>query len=125
MLTERKPIRLNFGPRFLPRTAMTRTQGKLAGVLFLALSAGASGQNVQDQPRGAIAAPESGPITTQEQRPPGRNGILPVIMDARIGEHPDRTRFVVEVSDPFRVRVFTLTQPDRVVIDMPEVLWRL
>jgi N-acetylmuramoyl-L-alanine amidase len=46
-------------------------------------------------------------------------------MDARIGEHPDRTRFVVEVSDPFRVRVFTLTQPDRVVIDMPEVLWRL
>lgn len=105
---------------------MTRIQGKLAGVLFLALTAGASGQNAQDQSRPSIPAPEAGPITTQEQGlPPGRNGILPVIMDARIGEHPDRTRFVVEVSDPFRVRVFTLTQPDRVVIDMPEVLWRL
>jgi N-acetylmuramoyl-L-alanine amidase len=46
-------------------------------------------------------------------------------MDARIGEHPDRTRFVVEVSDPFRLRIFTLSNPDRVVIDMPEVLWRL
>jgi N-acetylmuramoyl-L-alanine amidase len=46
-------------------------------------------------------------------------------MDARIGEHPDRTRFVVEVSDPFRMRIFTLSNPDRVVIDMPEVLWRL
>jgi len=46
-------------------------------------------------------------------------------MAARIGEHQDRTRFVVEVSDPFKLRVFTLADPDRVVIDMPEVLWRL
>jgi N-acetylmuramoyl-L-alanine amidase len=49
----------------------------------------------------------------------------PVVMDARIGEHPDRTRFVMETSDPIRVRVFTLSHPDRVVVDMPEVLWRL
>jgi N-acetylmuramoyl-L-alanine amidase len=51
--------------------------------------------------------------------------ILPVVIDARVGEHPDRTRFVVEVSDPVSARVFTLANPNRVVVDMPEMLWRL
>ncbi|MGN6517543.1 MAG: N-acetylmuramoyl-L-alanine amidase [Rhizomicrobium sp.] len=46
-------------------------------------------------------------------------------MNVRIGEHPDRTRFVIELSDPLKLRVFTLANPNRVVIDMPEVLWRL
>lgn len=50
---------------------------------------------------------------------------LPVAMDARIGERADSTRFVVEVSDPIAVRVFTLANPNRVVMDMPEMLWRL
>ena len=49
----------------------------------------------------------------------------PVVIGARLGEHPDKTRFVVELSDPVQVRVFTLVSPDRVVIDMPEVLWRI
>jgi N-acetylmuramoyl-L-alanine amidase len=49
----------------------------------------------------------------------------PVILNARIGEHGDSTRFVIEVSDPLAVRVFTLANPNRVVVDMPEVLWRL
>jgi N-acetylmuramoyl-L-alanine amidase len=55
---------------------------------------------------------------------PSANSI-PMVLNARIGEHQDRTRFVIEVSDPMAVRVFTLSNPDRVVIDMPEVLWRL
>jgi N-acetylmuramoyl-L-alanine amidase len=50
---------------------------------------------------------------------------LPVVIAARIGEHPDSTRFVIEVSDPLKLRVFTLANPDRVVIDMQQVLWRL
>ena len=49
----------------------------------------------------------------------------PIVMGARIGEHPDRTRFVVELSDPVDMRTFTLTNPNRVVIDMPAVQWRL
>src|SRR6185312_1585609 len=52
-------------------------------------------------------------------------GPQPMVIGARIGEHPDRTRFVVELSDPISVRVFTLANPNRVVIDMPSVLWRL
>ncbi len=49
----------------------------------------------------------------------------PIVMGARIGEHRDRTRFVVELSDPVDMRTFTLSNPDRVVIDMPAVQWHL
>ena len=50
---------------------------------------------------------------------------VPIIMSARIGEHPDRTRFVVELSDPVDMRTFTLNGPNQVVIDMPAVQWHL
>src|SRR6201986_3313828 len=50
---------------------------------------------------------------------------LPVVMSARIGDHSDRTRFVVELSDPLSLRTFTLNNPNRVVIDMPAVQWHL
>jgi N-acetylmuramoyl-L-alanine amidase len=50
---------------------------------------------------------------------------LPVVMSARIGEHADRTRFVVELSDPLNLRTFVLNNPNRVVIDMPAVTWHL
>ncbi|HJS44847.1 MAG TPA: N-acetylmuramoyl-L-alanine amidase [Rhizomicrobium sp.] len=46
-------------------------------------------------------------------------------MSARIGEHQDRTRLVIELSDPVNLRAFALANPDRVVIDLPEVSWRL
>jgi N-acetylmuramoyl-L-alanine amidase len=49
----------------------------------------------------------------------------PVIMGVRIGEHQDRTRFVVEMSDPVAMRTFTLSNPNRVIIDMPVVQWHL
>lgn len=52
-------------------------------------------------------------------------GPLPLVMSARIGEHEDRTRLVIELSDPVNLRAFALANPDRVVIDMPEVSWRL
>jgi N-acetylmuramoyl-L-alanine amidase len=53
------------------------------------------------------------------------SGPLPIVMSARIGEHADRTRLVIELSDPVNLRAFALANPDRVVIDMPEVSWRL
>lgn len=52
-------------------------------------------------------------------------GNQPIVLSARIGEHEDRTRFVIELSDPVSLRTFTLTNPDRVVVDMPEVQWQL
>lgn len=52
-------------------------------------------------------------------------GARPIVMSARIGEHDDRTRLVLELSDPVNLRAFVLANPDRVVIDMPEVAWKL
>ena len=66
--------------------------------------------------------PQSVPGPSVGARP---QGPLPIVMSARIGEHQDRTRLVIELSDPVNLRAFALANPDRVVIDMPEVSWRL
>ena len=43
----------------------------------------------------------------------------------RIGVHPEATRFVLESTARFAYRVFTLAEPYRVVVDLPEVNWRV
>ena len=48
----------------------------------------------------------------------------PTVFAVRLGEHPDKTRFVLELSEAPRYRVFTLPDPFRVVIDLPELEWR-
>ncbi len=47
----------------------------------------------------------------------------PTVSAVRIGAHPDKTRFVMELSERPRYRVFTLPDPFRVVIDLPELQW--
>ena len=47
----------------------------------------------------------------------------PSVEAARIGETPERTRFVLELSENLPYRVFTLPDPFRVVVDLPEVQW--
>ena len=69
---------------------------------------------LKEAPDTTSPPPQKGlPAKTQAPAPD------PIVMSARIGEHPDRTRFVVELSDPVDIRTFTLTNPNRVVIDMP------
>lgn len=65
------------------------------------------------------------PASAGPVKPVPAGAAMPVVIDARIGLHADRTRFVVELSDPVKFHFFTLSNPDRLVIDMPEVLWRL
>ena len=65
------------------------------------------------------AVPGAAPTAAAPAGPP------PMVMSARIGEHQDRSRLVIELSDPVNLRAFALANPDRVVIDMPEVSWRL
>lgn len=48
-----------------------------------------------------------------------------LVSDARIGQHGDHTRFVLNVSEKVDVEVFTLADPYRIVVDFPEVGWRL
>ncbi|MEJ1994841.1 MAG: N-acetylmuramoyl-L-alanine amidase [Limibacillus sp.] len=49
----------------------------------------------------------------------------PAVEDLRIGAHPDKTRFVLELSEEPAYRVFTLASPYRVVIDLAELDWTL
>ncbi|MBI1208776.1 MAG: AMIN domain-containing protein [Azospirillum sp.] len=48
---------------------------------------------------------------------------LPRVIAARIGLHPDKTRFVLEVTDPIDYRVTTQADPFQVVIDFPRLQW--
>ena len=85
------------------------------------LEGGAASDKLPTAPEKPIPAPQTpGPS-------PGATvaGQPPVVMSARIGEQTDRTRLVLELSDPVNLRTFTLANPDRVVVDMPEVAWRL
>ncbi len=100
-----------FGALFANNGHMTRFVALMAVLLLLGSAPTAA------QP-GTPSAPSS---PAQDRGAAGK----PVVMDVRVGEHADRTRFVVELSDPVKLRVFTLSAPDRVVIDMPEVLWRV
>lgn len=50
----------------------------------------------------------------------------PVVTDVRAGAHAGKlTRLVFDVSEKIEAQVFTLKSPNRVVLDLPEVGWRL
>jgi len=48
-----------------------------------------------------------------------------VVTDVRVGAQENATRIVFEVSNPVGFSVFTLKDPYRIVVDLPEVGWRL
>ncbi len=50
---------------------------------------------------------------------------VPIVTDIRVGQHPDKTRIVVDLSDSVNFSIFTLADPYRIVIDLPEVDWQL
>jgi N-acetylmuramoyl-L-alanine amidase len=49
----------------------------------------------------------------------------PAVTDIRLGLHPDMTRVVLDLSAPLPYRVYLLSDPYRVVVDLPEVAWQL
>jgi len=90
-----------------------------AGLSVAALAQGpARPQSVDDVISNVLKA-------NKDEPRPGARAAAPVIIGVRIGEHQDRTRFVVEMSDPVAMRTFTLSNPNRVIIDMPLVQWHL
>jgi N-acetylmuramoyl-L-alanine amidase len=48
-----------------------------------------------------------------------------VVTDVRVGEQGGKTRLVLDLDQAITFSVFTLSDPYRVVIDLPEVGWRL
>lgn len=45
------------------------------------------------------------------------------VRDVRIGQHPDKTRIVFDLSEKTEFRTFVLTDPWRLVVDMPVFGW--
>src|SRR3977135_3270860 len=57
---------------------------------------------------------------------PGASGAnAPVATDARVGGDAKQPRFVVDLSRKVDIRAFTLADPYRVVIDLPQVSFQL
>jgi len=48
-----------------------------------------------------------------------------VATNARLGEHAEHTRFVLELTDAVDYRLFFLSEPNRIVLELPEIEWRL
>ncbi len=100
---------------------------------LLAVAAGVFtiGALAQDDAISRLLGRGQGSLPTAAKPPPSasaatpRAGQPPVVMSARIGEHEDRTRLVIELSDPIALRAFSLANPNRVILDMPEVAWRM
>lgn len=45
------------------------------------------------------------------------------VENVRLGQHSDRTRVVLDLSEPVEFKLFTLADPYRVVVDLPEMTW--
>lgn len=88
---------------------------RLALCLAAALTLASAAFAREDDPIGALLA---------EKVLKGEPSSLPVVIGLKLNETAQRTRFALELSDPVDVRVYTLVNPNRVVIDMPDVLWR-
>jgi N-acetylmuramoyl-L-alanine amidase len=57
-------------------------------------------------------------------RPPAADS-FPVATDVRLGGDESQTRFVMDFSRKIDLRAFTLADPDRVVLDIPQVIFQL
>lgn len=47
------------------------------------------------------------------------------VSDVRLGKHEDHTRIVLKISGKVEFQAFTLADPYRIVVDFPEVGWRI
>jgi N-acetylmuramoyl-L-alanine amidase len=71
----------------------------------------------------ALAAESS--VTAGALPPVAESASLPVASDVRLGGDDKQTRFVVDLSDKIDMAAFTLPDPYRVVVDLPQVTFKL
>src|SRR5438309_458931 len=57
-------------------------------------------------------------------RPESATG-FPIASDARLAGDDTRTRFVLDLDKNLQFRAFALADPDRVVVDLPQVTFKL
>src|SRR6266850_4816265 len=87
----------------------------LVGALVAAFPAGAQERAQERVERAAVVRPAA-PV------PPD---LFPIASEARLGGDAGRTRLVVGLSRPIEIAAFTLADPYRVVIDLPQVTFQL
>ena len=71
----------------------------------------------------ALAAEPS--VTAHKLAPLVQSNTFPVATEARLGGDDKQTRFVVDLTQKIDVATFTLADPYRVVIDLPQVTFKL
>ena len=67
-------------------------------------------------------APIVAPVQAAQQASAAKSA---QVSDVRIGQHGERTRIVLDVDRSLKFEVFTLPDPYRVVVNFPEVDWKL
>lgn len=73
----------------------------------------------------ASAARAAEPVDSRALPAPGARGEMPVATDVRVGGNDKQTRFVIDLSQKIDLAAFTLADPYRVVVDLPQVTFKL
>lgn len=68
---------------------------------------------------------DSAPLSAQGNSESEKAVIVPVATDSRVSGDWKRTRFIVDLTDSVPIRAFALGSPYRVIVDLPEVAFRL
>jgi N-acetylmuramoyl-L-alanine amidase len=71
-----------------------------------------------------VILPAAGAVGAERARPAPGDGI-PVATDARLGGDESRTRFIIDLSRSIELTAFTLADPYRVVVDLPQIAFQL
>ena len=71
------------------------------------------------------AARAAEPVDSRALPPPGARTELPVATDVRVGGDDKQTRFVIDLTQKIDLAAFTLADPYRVVVDLPQVTFKL
>lgn len=69
----------------------------------------------------ALAAGASGAWAVAAAPDAGTTGSTPYVLDARVVGDDSRVRFIADISVPVDATVFTLADPYRIIVDLPEV----
>ncbi len=104
------------GRRAIPQVADSLTDRMKPRVLSLMALVGIAGL--------LCPALEARAVESQAPRP-GVAAAFPVASDVRVAGDEKQTRFILDLDQKIDVHAFVLADPDRVVVDIPQVTFRL
>lgn len=73
----------------------------------------------------APAARAAEPVDSRPLAAPGARTEMPAAIDVRVGGDEKQTRFVLDLTQKIDLAAFTLADPYRVVVDIPQVVFKL